>query len=57
MELRNTSPLGDLEIVGVGLVEAGATFEAPDEIAKSLLEQGFEPAKKAAKATASKEKS
>jgi len=36
--LKNTSPLGDLEIVGVGTVEAGATFDAGD-LADGLLAQ------------------
>ena len=37
--LRNISGLGDLEINGVGLVEAGATFEGPDELAEALSRQ------------------
>ncbi len=36
---RNISGLGDLEINGVGLVEAGATFEVPDELAEALSRQ------------------
>lgn len=35
----HTSPLGDLEIAGVGKVPAGEPFEVPDDIAETLLEQ------------------
>ena len=37
--LRNVSGLGDLEIAGVGLVVAGATFEVTDEQAEGLAVQ------------------
>ena len=37
--LKNINPLGDVDIVGVGSVKAGDTFEVSDALAKSLLEQ------------------
>ena len=37
--LRNVSGLGDLEVDGIGLVEAGATFEVDDDTAERLLRQ------------------
>lgn len=38
-KLRNVSPLGDLEVDGVGFVEAGATFEVDDEVADRFTNQ------------------
>lgn len=37
--LRNISGLGDLDIAGVGFIEAGATFDVDDEIGESLAHQ------------------
>lgn len=39
MRLKNTNPLGDVDIPGIGTVEAGAEVEVPDELAKQLLDQ------------------
>lgn len=39
MEIKNISPLGAVEIPGVGVVEAGATFDATGPLAESLLRQ------------------
>lgn len=39
MHFKNISPLGDLEVVGVGLVAAGDEFEATGDLAESLLKQ------------------
>jgi hypothetical protein len=33
MKVRNVSPLGALELVGFGVVDAGATIDVPDEFA------------------------
>ena len=38
--LRNTNPLGAVEIPAIGLeLAAGEEFECPDELAEQLLEQ------------------
>lgn len=37
--LRNVSPLGDLEVTGVGLVESGHTFTVDDDAAEGLVHQ------------------
>lgn len=36
---RNVSPLGDLEVTGVGFVEHGATFVVDDDAADGLAGQ------------------
>lgn len=41
MRLRNTSPLGDIEIVGIGPVAADDVFEATGAHATDLQRQGF----------------
>ena len=47
-KLRNINPLGDMDVVGVGSVKAGETFEVSAELAKELLEQvgNYEPVEK-----------
>jgi hypothetical protein len=37
--LRNVSGLGDLEVAGLGLVDAGATFTVDDELGEVLARQ------------------
>lgn len=37
--LKNTNPLGSVHIHRVGFVDAGAEFEASDEVAEGLLRQ------------------
>ena len=39
MKFKNVSPLGDLDIPGVGIVPAGHTFEASGDLAESFLKQ------------------
>lgn len=40
MKLRNISPLGPLDVPGLGLVlEPGGEFEVDDKVGASLLEQ------------------
>jgi hypothetical protein len=45
MRWRNVSPLGDLDVVGVGLIKFGDEFDAPDELTFGLGNQpdNFEP--------------
>lgn len=37
--LRNVSSLGDLEVAGLGLVDAGATVTVDDELGEALARQ------------------
>lgn len=42
MQIKNVSPLGDLEVPGLlgnRIVKAGDVIDVPDEFATSLLEQ------------------
>ena len=39
MRFKNVSPLGDLDVVGVGQVGAGDEFVATGDLAESLLKQ------------------
>lgn len=50
--IRNISPLGGLEIPALGrVIEGGAEFDCPDDIAAGLLDQptNFEEVKKGGK--------
>lgn len=42
MKFTNVSPLGDLDITGVGHVAAGAQFDGPDDLAGQA--ENFAPA-------------
>lgn len=39
MQFTNISAMGDLDVIGVGIVLAGETFEADGELAERLLDQ------------------
>ena len=39
MKFKNVSPLGDLDIPGVGIVPAGHQFEVSGDLAESFLKQ------------------
>jgi hypothetical protein len=44
MRWKNVSPLGDLDVVGVGLIEFGEEFDAPDSATVTLeASPDFEP--------------
>lgn len=49
--LRYIGPIDEVDVVGVGVFGRGDEFEATDEQAKRLLEQGdnYEPVKATAK--------
>ena len=46
MKFRNVSPMGDLDITGVGHVAAGAEFDGPDDLLDQV--ENFAPVDPAA---------
>lgn len=38
-KIRNISPVGDLDVPGVGVIKAGDTADVPDDIGETLLRQ------------------